>query len=93
MKPLRIILICSEILFALLLVFPPVTESRSFARAIVAYDKEPTLENQKQLSLQKTAVWRRRVIESVVIPGLLVSNSVGLFFVFRHPGSHEKALV
>ena len=91
MKTLRAILICSEILFVLLLLFPPY-ESRSLAGAIAAYHREQSPENQRELDYQKARYRHTRIIESVVILVLLMSNSAGLVFVFRKVRLHEKAV-
>jgi hypothetical protein len=83
MKLARIILIIAEILFVLLLLFAPAVESRPFARAIVAYQHDPSPQNAQDLEQQREIVRNRRVRESIVIAALLAANSAGLFYVTR----------
>ena len=83
MKVLRVILVISEVLFLVLLVFPPFVESRPFAHAIVVYHEDPSPQNKSELERQQEIVRGMRFHQSLFIAGLLVANSVGLFYVLR----------
>jgi hypothetical protein len=82
-KILRIILVISEVLFLVLLIFPPVVESRPFANAIVAYHENPSPQTKSELEHQQEIVRGMRFHQSLFIAGLLAVNSVGLFYVLR----------
>lgn len=77
------ILIVLEVLFLLLLVFPPTVESRPLAGAIVVYLKDPSPQNKNELERQSVMVGNKRTHQSIFIAALLALNSVGLFYVAR----------
>jgi len=52
-KIFRVIFIVSKVLLLLLLVFPPMVESRSLARAIVAYHNDASPQNTSELEHQQ----------------------------------------
>jgi flagellar basal body-associated protein FliL len=80
-KILRIILIASGVLLLLLLMFPPIVESRSLARAIVAYHDKASQQNKSELERQQEIVRQKRFAESIVIVALLTANTAGLVYV------------
>lgn len=83
MKLLRIVLIISEALLLLLLVNPPLIGSHSFASAITAYHRDPTLQNESDLERQREIVSKKRIQQSTFLAALLALNSVGLIYVGR----------
>ena len=83
MKLLRIILIISEALLLLLLVNPPFIGSHSFAGAIAAYHRDPTLQNKSELERQREIVREKRIQQSTFLAALLALNSAGLIYVGR----------
>jgi hypothetical protein len=90
MNILRVILIVSEVLFLLLLLFPPSVESRPFAQAIVAYHQDPSSQDQNELEHPREVVRGMGFHQSLFIAGLLAANSVGLFYVSRR--NHRQAV-
>jgi hypothetical protein len=92
MKLLRFILILLEVLFLLLLVFPPFVESRPLAQAIVAYHDQPSAEHQEEMERQQSHVRTVRFGTSIFTAVLLVANSFGLFYVSRRIRSYDRAV-
>jgi hypothetical protein len=82
-KKLRVILIFSEVLLLYLLLFPPFIESRSLAKAIVAYRQDPSPQYQSEMEHQRERVRRIRFHQSLFMASLVAANSVGLFYVSR----------
>ena len=83
MRVLFIILIFVEIFLVTLMVAPIFVDRRDLAIAVVAYSREPSQENLREMETQQriTQQIRFRLRASVAV--LLVANSCGLFFVGR----------
>lgn len=84
MKLIRLALVVSEVGLFVLLLCPAFVESHPLARAIVVYHQDPSAENKSELELQRQRVQQRRLVQSLLIGGLLAANTVGLFYVSRH---------
>lgn len=83
MKLLRVILIVSEVLFALMFVAPKFVESRPLAMAIIPYYADPSAHNRSELEHQQDEVRGRRFRQNAYIFAVLAANSIGLFYVSR----------
>ena len=83
MKILRVIFFALGVLLLLVLIFPPIVESRPLARAIVAYHEEASQQNKSELERQQEIVRQKRSAQSVVIVALLTANIAGLLYVSR----------
>lgn len=83
MKRFRWILIVTEVLLGVLLMAPLFIESRPLARAIMAYDADPSLETKREVEQQQVIVARERLSVKGAMLGLLCVNTAGLIIVSR----------
>src|SRR5579859_5947000 len=93
MRLLRMTLLVSEACLLLMLIFPPLVDVHALAHALVAYQNDPSEQNQREISRQREIVGHKKVVHVEWIVSLLAANTVGLYYVLRCSGQHQKNVV
>jgi hypothetical protein len=83
MRVLFVILILLEMLLVMLVFTPMFMDRHDLASAVVAYHRDPSQDNLRELETQQRITQQIRFHFTASVVVLLVLNSCGLFFVGR----------